>query len=305
MIESLAIASGLAHDSPSAWKGTWSGMASRIQTAVADTSADLGVDESFLLRRVLLHLPRFEPLKLEAEETILMEVNRLAKKARAAQESCLDGTRVFSRIDCDRSTRVEFIDAELACAIHKQCHYIGVPRTGLHFGLFTSASHPVPVAIATCSELDVEHLLQRLPTDVMPANALLVSRVFAFNWAPRNSISRLFGGVRRWLRANNSVKILFSYVNPNLGFTASSYRASGWRQVGEKDIRYRYLNGDYVTAREFEQSIRYGTHLISSGDWVVTDSKYKLEPLQIWALDIDCRRGLHKSRIPDGHDLSV
>src|SRR5579864_3508232 len=42
-----------------------------------------------------------------------------------------------------------------------------------------------------------------------------------------------------------------TYVNPNMGFTGSSYRASGWTQIGmEPGTTYRYIDDRYITDRE-------------------------------------------------------
>jgi hypothetical protein len=50
-----------------------------------------------------------------------------------------------------------------------------------------------------------------------------------------------------------------TYVNPNMMFTGSSYRASGWQQIGtEPGTRYRYLADRYTTDRELAR--QFGAH---------------------------------------------
>jgi hypothetical protein len=50
-----------------------------------------------------------------------------------------------------------------------------------------------------------------------------------------------------------------TYVNPNMGFTGSSYRASGWHLLGvEPGTTYRYIDDRYITDREL--SGRFGGH---------------------------------------------
>jgi len=52
---------------------------------------------------------------------------------------------------------------------------------------------------------------------------------------------------------------LVTYVNPNMMFTGGSYRASGWRPIGEEPgTRYRYLDARYITDREL--AARFGRH---------------------------------------------
>jgi hypothetical protein len=44
-----------------------------------------------------------------------------------------------------------------------------------------------------------------------------------------------------------------------MGFTGSSYRASGWEQIGiEPGTKYRYIDGRYITDRELVT--RIGLH---------------------------------------------
>ena len=53
-----------------------------------------------------------------------------------------------------------------------------------------------------------------------------------------------------------------TYVNPNMGFCGSSYRASGWALLGEKrGTRYRYLDERYATDRALASA--FGPH----DDW--------------------------------------
>jgi hypothetical protein len=44
--------------------------------------------------------------------------------------------------------------------------------------------------------------------------------------------------------------LLITYLNPNLGFTGASYKASNWHVIGiELGNRYAYLDGRYITDR--------------------------------------------------------
>src|SRR5262249_33435035 len=50
-----------------------------------------------------------------------------------------------------------------------------------------------------------------------------------------------------------------TYVNPNMGFTGSSYLASGWRMLGdEPGTKYRYLDDRYITDRRL--AVTFGKH---------------------------------------------
>ena len=86
-----------------------------------------------------------------------------------------------------------------------------------------------------------------------------VSRVFAVESAPANSISTLLSRVRTWVRRNEpSIKLLTTAVDPNLGFTGASYRAANWKKwMTIKARPYLYEDGRYVTPRQLRE--RYGT----------------------------------------------
>jgi hypothetical protein len=159
-------------------------------------------------------------------------------------------------------------------------HYVHSYRDGLHFGLVLPEAEFPPAAVLTLSPLDVPHLQALLPAYSERTTALVVSRLFAFNWAPHNSISYLVGLVRHWLLHHEpDVTTLFTYINPNLGFNAASWRACNWQRIGHKSLRYRYLNGNYLSAREH-------TMLVPELSRRVEFARYRLQPLEIWILRV-------------------
>src|SRR5262249_44053150 len=100
------------------------------------------------------------------------------------------------------------------------------------------------------------------------------------------SISSLLARVRRALISSHpQVRALLTYMNPNLGFTGSSYRADNWALLGkEEGTRDLYVHGNYLTDREvllrfgesFEQAIGSAS---ASG---FTRSKGNLLPLLLY-----------------------
>jgi len=106
-------------------------------------------------------------------------------------------------------------------------------------------------AFCVSSPLDVDRLARLLASAGYSTGveARVVSRVFAFQWAPRNTISRLLALAGQAERRLGIVDLV-TYVNPNMGFTGSSYLASGWSLLGkEPGTRYRYLDSRYTTDR--------------------------------------------------------
>lgn len=136
-----------------------------------------------------------------------------------------------------------------AARVMEQFHYLRSLRTDASaYGLFTETGRLV--AMCTTSTLDVPHLHDLLIEHGRnPNRARVVSRVFAFDGAPKNTISYLLARVIKAERQVGTGDYL-TYVNPNLGFSGNSYRASGWEILGdEPGTKYRYLDRRYITDR--------------------------------------------------------
>jgi hypothetical protein len=149
-----------------------------------------------------------------------------------------------------RRLRFHDVDEETARDVMRRFHYLRSPRIdGRAYGLSTPAGRLV--ALCVSSPLDVHRLKELLAAIGRPSeSARVISRVFAFDGAPKNSISYMLSRVALEER-RLGVSDLITYVNPNLGFTGSSYLASGWRLLGaEPGTKYRYLDGRYATDRE-------------------------------------------------------
>lgn len=157
-----------------------------------------------------------------------------------------------------RSLCFRGVNPDTAHDVMERFHYLRSPRTdGRSYGLSTGDGRLV--ALCVSSPLDVKGLRELLSSRARPTEfARVMSRVFAFEGAPNNSISFMLSRAGREERSFG-VTDLVTYVNPNMGFTGSSYRASGWDLLGtEPGTRYRYLDGRYTTDRELAG--RFGRH---------------------------------------------
>jgi hypothetical protein len=140
----------------------------------------------------------------------------------------------------------------------RRFHYLRSPRGGGRaYGLSTNAGDLV--ALCVSSSLDVTHLRSLLASASRPgATTRVLSRVFAFQGAPHNTLSFLLAKACR-SEGLHGVTDVVTYVNPNMGFHGSSYRASGWHVLGEEPgTRYRYLDGRYITDRALAAA--FGRH---------------------------------------------
>jgi len=196
--------------------------------------------------QALLQLPRIADqggmVGVDAVEGLLTELAKeLPAKADwfAREAGCSPRLFKFYKVEASEERDVT-----------QRFHYLRSPRTGGRaYGLSTKGGHLV--ALCVSSPLDVDRLRQLLVSQGRSSElARVISRVFAFEGAPSNSISYMLSRAAREEKCMG-VTDLVTYVNPNMGFTGSSYRASGWHLLGsEPGTKYRYIDGRYTTDRE-------------------------------------------------------
>lgn len=230
--------------------------------------------------QALLQLPRLSDqggmVALGAVEELLTELAReLPAKAEwfVREAGCSPRLLEFHRVESSKARDVM-----------QKFHYLRSPRTdGRAYGLSTKAGQLV--ALCVSSPLDVDRLRELLASQGRSTElARVVSRVFAFEGAPNNSISYMLSRAAREEQCMG-VGDLVTYVNPNMGFTGSSYRASGWELLGnEPGTTYRYVDGRYTTDRELAARFRRhddrGYHRLLGHRFAV--SAMPLEPLLVF-----------------------
>ncbi len=239
-----------------------------------------------LLARLLLHLPRLADTKgLVAASDSLREVERLSQQEFATPRWLAPPADLpWSPTELELGD----IDDRRARVLHERFHYLRSYRPGRHLAGF--AGDRVAVLL-TFSPLDLAPLSRAMPTGVAESDALVLSRVYATAWAPRNSLSRMLAAAVRLLRNSESPpRILLTYLNPGIGFDGASYKAANWSLIGsEHGTRYAYLDESYITDRELTRS--YGTsdaatlkRLLGSR---VAFSLMPLQPLEMYALALN------------------
>jgi hypothetical protein len=237
-----------------------------------------------LLLQALLQLPRIADgegfVESSSAFALLTEL--------AGELPPIEAWRTTTQIPSVHSLRFEPVEMEAARVVMSQFHYLRSPRTdGRCYGLLTE--NRALVALSVSSPNDVPHVRELLTSvGAAPTNTRMISRVFVFEGAPRNTISHLLSRVARAER-KLGVTNLATYVNPNMGFSGVSYQASGWRVLGNERTRYRYLDARYVTDRELvEQFGRHSDHQyreILGARFAVT--VMNLQPLLLFFTGID------------------
>jgi hypothetical protein len=75
----------------------------------------------------------------------------------------------------------------------------------------------------------------------------------AFDWAPRNTVSHLLSRVNSWIRTQlPEVRALLTFLNPNLGFSGTAFKASGWKPYLELEPMSAYFDDNYVSYRDLQ-----------------------------------------------------
>jgi hypothetical protein len=153
---------------------------------------------------------------------------------------------------------LEFIrlDDETAKIYHERFHYVGSYRPGSHFALRDRNSDRL-VCIGSVARFDLGHVEEKIAPYVDPQSVFVFSRFFAFRWAPKNIFSYFHGRLRLQVKELGG-QLMFSFINPNVGFDARSHKAAQWQDFAkEEGTNYMYLHGRYRTMRFFVEN--YGT----------------------------------------------
>jgi hypothetical protein len=217
------------------------------------------IDPLVLRSRLLLHLPRLVTAgKLPGEPAIQQEIMAVCdlldesrrKYGREYTQSLEPPEKPIVLSD------LEFGPLDIATAkmYHESFHYIGSFRPGDHFAFRDRSSRRV-VCVGSVANFDLKHAEEKIPPHIDLGSVSVFSRFFAFRWAPKNTFSHFWGKLRRQMIEQYDTKLMFSFINPNVGFNASSHKAAQWADFAyEESTRYMYLDGRYRTMRFFVEN---------------------------------------------------
>ena len=212
---------------------------------VESAAATAGRPARPLLLQALLQLPRVADRQGLAPTPVVKQLlAELAQELPAESEWLVPDI-----VSSPRELDVHVLVSVTARDVMQRFHYLRSPRVdGRAYGLSTGTNRLV--ALCVSSPVDVARLHDLLASDGRAhGQGRVISRVFAFEGAPSNSISYMLSRVAREERRLGETDLV-TYVNPNMGFHGSSYRASGWQLLGiESGTKYRYIDGRYVTDR--------------------------------------------------------
>jgi hypothetical protein len=213
---------------------------------------DRAIDPLALRTQLLLHLPRLVtdhcfPCERDIQHEIRAVSDFLEESQRPYAQWLKPPERPIELSD------LEFIslDADIAKIYHESFHYIGSYRPGRHFAFQDRNSGRI-VCIGSVASCDLKHAEEKIAPNVDPQSVLMLSRFFAFRWAPERTFSYFHGKLRLQLMKEFDTRLMLSFVNPNLGFNGNSYKSANWILFAhEAGTHYMYLNGRYRTMRFF------------------------------------------------------
>jgi hypothetical protein len=255
------------------------------------------VDLSSLLKQLSLHMPQYTWEENLSKNFIHQEAYRLASRLQSLRIPYLKDIPGRNGIPL-MLQNLEFcvLDNQTAQIILERFHYLlSFRENSIHLGFKAHATDNLPIAMVTLSPFDLSNVTKALhlvnDEETIP---IVLSRAFAFDVAPQNTISNLLSKVRTWISMNLAkTNLLVTYLNPNVGFTGASYKADNWNLLGkEGGTRYYYIHRNYVTDRKIYSHFgKNPLEIINSWqEYGITVSKYKLLPLELYI------RGIPRNR---------
>jgi len=264
-----------------------------------------GVESRALAVRTLLHLPRVAAHNGRiGRRQLEAELRNCAVGLRADQQKVQDliPTRSFPLTDL---RFVECAGGEVV-EIFSRLHYLRSARPGSRNFALVDPVDGRPVTLCSVTPLEWPVVGKQLGKQFgIPLDRIWdVSRVYSFDVAPSNAISFMLSRVRAALRRpEDSIELLTTAVDPNLGFTGSSYRAANWQHwLSVRPRPYLYVDGLYASPRQLR--LRYGTanltEVRAQSGALVQHSRARLVESKIFC----CRvRGETESLAPSGARL--
>jgi hypothetical protein len=235
----------------------WPG--SPFRSLVRETARRVGVQPHALLVRVLLHLPRVASQEGWVTRQQVQRELRISAQGLHADIRAV-GSQVSPREFRLRDLIFEEIEPSRALPFLESLHYLRSARQGSLYFAFVDPVDRFPITLCSLSTLEWKRVANEISEhfEISQRRVCEVSRVYSVDTAPRNAISSLLSNVRNHLRrSGHPADLLVTAVDPNLGFTGSSYRAANWQHWMSVRARpYIYENGRYVTPRQLRE--RFG-----------------------------------------------
>jgi len=236
------------------------------------------VSLNFIIQQTLLHLPAYSEYDIRSRGEIIK--NDIGKKLSALSTDYMSHYRYLSVRsgiddltsglslkgrnnvyidDCGVVTPISYdhVKSKYAKEIQESLHYIRKAREDgvLHYGLYLPDKE-VPyatVSFSICKRgYQVDALNRLIGEDLKPSQVLSMTRAFAFDGAPRNSMSKLFYLSHEYIkRVFPDCRAIVTALNPYLQFSGSVFSGSSYAPYALSPMEYWYnKEGFYVPRSE-------------------------------------------------------
>jgi hypothetical protein len=218
------------------------------------------VDPRALGVRTLLHLPRVAtPDGKVTTGQVERELSRSARLLRR-DDAAVRHLAPSRKAALHELIFAENLDVDTASTLFSCLHYLKSARAESRNFALVDPADGHPVTICSVSPFEWKRIGNQIHAQFgVPHDRIWdVSRVYSWDAAPPNAISYLLSRVRISLGRGKDIDLLTTVVDPNLGFTGSSYRAANWqRWLTVQPRPYLYYDRQYASPRQLRQ--RFGT----------------------------------------------
>lgn len=284
-----------------------SSMIEQYQHVVDEYTNKYDIPAGYLKTSLALHIPKYDYTSIFRDQKIIEEEcsflakflkSELLKLPKNLQKEALKDNigdvlvREEGNIYCKYKDSLKIVTSKIVPKdigdnIQEHLHYLHATREDslIHFGLFVGDSE-VPIAYCSFSKIDRKYLERSLPNKVTIDNTLVLTRVFAFNSNPKNSISVMISESFKYIsrKYKNKYKNIISAVNPNMLMEGNSFRASGFKPFALVEYSPIYYDNIYYTRKklktvpnlnqsmikfpkiEFKPTVWLGTTILSSNE---------------------------------------
>jgi hypothetical protein len=250
----------------------------------------VNVDPRALGVRTLLHLPRVA--KADGRVTTRQIERELNHSARILHRDAEKFKHLLpaGKPSLQELEFVEDFDPATSDKLFASLHYLrNAPRRGSRNFALVEPEKRFPVTICSVSPFEWTLVGNHIRSEfgIRQEKILDVSRVYSCDAAPPNAISSLLSRVRTSL--NDTIDLLVTAVDPNLGFQGASYRAAGWQLWLTVQPRpYLYHNSRYASPRQLRQ--RFGTSNLDELEASHPDQRFARSRARLLAALIFCCR---------------
>lgn len=215
-----------------------------------DIANEVNISLRFVVIQAKLHLPFYQDL--QDSDFILKDlkdkiVSTAILKGKADDIRIIDG-------NCTKRLFLKTVDPKIEGLFNNHLHYIRFNRQDsiVCLGLFLEG-YNIPFAIASFSyckrAYQIDALNVYMESNISSNLILSMTRAFAFDNCPKNSMSKLFNLSCVFLKKETNAKFIVTAVNPFLGFSGGVFFGSSFYPYAYSPMEYWYDEFGYYTTR--------------------------------------------------------